>query len=114
MDQLDAVAAAPEHHKVLLENDQIRVLETLLLPGEETAVHTHVWSGFLYIISWSDFVRYDGHRNVMMDSARMGAAPIPGTAILAKPIPAHSLRNVGRQNIHVILTEFKMAFKSEF
>ena len=46
MDQLDAVAAAPEHHKVLLENDQIRVLETLILPGEETAVHTHVWSGF--------------------------------------------------------------------
>jgi hypothetical protein len=42
LDQLDAVAAAPEHHKVLLENDQIRVLETLLKPGEETAVHTHV------------------------------------------------------------------------
>lgn len=33
LDQLDAVAAAPKHHKVLLENDQILVLETLLKPG---------------------------------------------------------------------------------
>ena len=107
LDHLDAVAAAPKHHKVLLENEQIRVLETLLLPGEETEVHTHIWSGFLYIISWSDFVRYDEHRNIMMDSARLGSAPIPGTAILAAPLPAHSLRNVGSQNIHVILTEFK-------
>jgi hypothetical protein len=107
LDQLDAVAAAPEHHKVLLETDKIRVLETLLLPGEETAVHTHIWSGFLYIISWSDFVRYDQHGNVMMDSARMKSTPIPGTAIPAAPIPPHSLHNVGMQNIHVILTEFK-------
>jgi hypothetical protein len=43
----------------------------------------------------------------MMDSARMKNSPIPGTAILAAPIPPHSLRNVGKQNIHVILTEFK-------
>jgi hypothetical protein len=107
LDHLDAVAAAPEHHKVLLENDQIRVLETLLRPGEETAVHTHVWSGFLYIISWSNFVRYDEHRNVMMDSSRMTNTPVPSTAIPAAPIPPHSLRNVGTQNIHVILTEFK-------
>lgn len=105
--QLDAVAAAPEHHKVLLENDQIRVLETLLLPGEETAVHTHIWSGVLYIISWSNFVRYDEHHNVMMDSSRMTHTPVLGTAILAAPIPPHSLQNVGKQNIHVILTEFK-------
>jgi hypothetical protein len=107
LDQFDAVSAAIEHHKVLLENDKVRVLETLLKPGEETAVHTHIWSGFLYIISWSDFVRYDEHRNVMMDSSRMTNTPIPGTAIPAAPIPLHSLRNVGIENIHVILTEFK-------
>jgi len=107
LDQLDAVAAAPEHHKVLLESDQVRVLETLLKPGEETAVHTHIWSGFLYIISWSDFVRYDEHRNVIMDSSRMTNTPVPSTAVPAAPIPPHSMRNVGTRNIHVILTEFK-------
>jgi len=107
LDEFDAVTAAPEHHKVLLENEHIRVLETLIRPGEETAMHTHVWGGFLYILSWSDFVRYDQHREVMMDSASMKSRPVPGTAIPAAPLPLHALRNVGEGNIHVILTELK-------
>jgi mannose-6-phosphate isomerase-like protein (cupin superfamily) len=107
LDQLDAVAASPEHHKVLLETDQVRVLETLIRPGEETAVHTHDWGGYLYILSWSQVIRYDENRNVMMDSAKLGFSPEPGTAIPAPPLPPHSLHNVGNQNIHVILTELK-------
>ena len=107
LDQLDAVAACPKHHKVLLETDQIRVLETIIKPGEETAVHTHVWGGYLYILSWRDVIRYDENRNVMMDSAKLGLAPEPGTAIPAPPLPPHSLHNVGNQNIQVILTELK-------
>ena len=39
LDCLDVVAAKPEHHEVLLEHDQIRVLETPWKPGEETPVH---------------------------------------------------------------------------
>ncbi len=107
LDELDAVVAAPRHHKVLLEDDRIRVLETLILPGEETAVHTHVWSGYLYIVNWSDFVRYDADRNVMLDSSSLASPPAPGSAIWAPPLPPHSLLNVGNTNIHVILTEFK-------
>ncbi len=106
LDELDAVTAAPEHHKVLLETDQIRVLETLIEPGDETSVHTHIWGGYLYVISWSNFVRYDDKRNVMLDS-RMIQAPVEGSALLASPLPPHSLKNVGSKRIHVILTEFK-------
>ncbi len=106
-DVLDAVIAAPGHHKVLLENDRVRVLETVILPGDETAVHTHVWPGYLYIISWSDCVRYDAQRNVVMDSKAQGIAPEVGSAIWANPLPPHSLRNVGTGKIHVILTELK-------
>ena len=29
MHLLDAMTAAPEHHKVLLENDKVRVLDTI-------------------------------------------------------------------------------------
>ncbi|MGC4045671.1 MAG: hypothetical protein QM758_17910 [Armatimonas sp.] len=107
LDELDAVSAAPQHHKVLLENDHIRVLETLIRPGEETAMHTHIWGGYLYIVSWSDVIRYDGERNVILDSKAQGFFPEPGTAIPAAPLPLHSLRNVGSQNVHVILTELK-------
>jgi hypothetical protein len=40
---LDAVIAAPAHHKVLFENDQLRVLEVTLEPNDEEPVHHHRW-----------------------------------------------------------------------
>ena len=40
---LDAVVAAPKNHKVLFENDNLRVLEVILEPGEEEPVHHHRW-----------------------------------------------------------------------
>lgn len=40
---LDAVVAAPSNHKVLFENDRLRVLEVILHPSEEEPVHHHRW-----------------------------------------------------------------------
>jgi len=40
---LDAVTAAPKHHKVLFENDNLRVLEVTLNPQDEEPVHHHRW-----------------------------------------------------------------------
>lgn len=40
---LDAVIAAPKHHKVLFENDAIRVLDVTLEPDEEEPLHHHRW-----------------------------------------------------------------------
>jgi len=42
-DELDAVIAAPRNHKVLFENDRVRVLEVILEPDEEEPVHHHRW-----------------------------------------------------------------------
>jgi hypothetical protein len=41
--ELDAVKAAPKHHKVIFENDNLRVLEVTLEPNEEEPVHHHRW-----------------------------------------------------------------------
>jgi hypothetical protein len=41
--RLDAVTAAPKNHKVLFENDALRVLEVILEPDEEEPVHHHRW-----------------------------------------------------------------------
>ena len=41
--ELDAVTAAPKNHKVLFENDRLRVLEVILEPAEEEPVHHHRW-----------------------------------------------------------------------
>jgi hypothetical protein len=40
---LDAVAAAPKHHKVLFENERVRVLEVTLEPNDEEPIHHHRW-----------------------------------------------------------------------
>jgi hypothetical protein len=41
--QLDAVIAAPRQHKVLFENDRLRVLEVILEADDEEPVHHHRW-----------------------------------------------------------------------
>jgi len=40
---LDAVVAAPKHHKVLFENENLRVIEVTLEPNDEEPVHHHRW-----------------------------------------------------------------------
>ena len=41
--ELDAVKAAPKHHKVIFENDSLRVLEVTLPPNDEEPLHHHRW-----------------------------------------------------------------------
>src|SRR4051812_33630631 len=77
----DAMKAAPDHHSILLENDQVRVLDTRLRPGEHTPIHTHEWPGALYVLSWSDFIRRDADGNIMADSRAMRSSPRPGDSL---------------------------------
>ena len=104
---LDAMAAAPHHHSVLLENDHVRVLDTKLGPGETTPVHVHPWPSVLYVLSWSDFVRYDPAGNVLVDSRKQGISPALGSAIWAGPLPPHRAANVGTCDPHIVAIEFK-------
>lgn len=106
-ENLDALIAAPEHHKLLFENDRVRVLDTLILPGEITNIHTHRFPATLYILSWSDFIRYDSEGNVLLDSRNISNQPLPNTALWTEPLAPHALKNVGAQNLHVISVEMK-------
>jgi hypothetical protein len=40
-DPLDAIIAAPKNHKVLYEDDHVRVLEVTVQPGEIENMHHH-------------------------------------------------------------------------
>jgi hypothetical protein len=40
---LDAVVAAPKHHKVVFENERLRVLEVTLESNDEEPIHHHRW-----------------------------------------------------------------------
>jgi hypothetical protein len=86
---LDALTAAPDHHEVLLENDEVRVLDTRIRLGEATPVHTHRWPGVLFVLAWSDFVRSDADGNVVLDSRTFPSAPAPGSALWSGPLGPH-------------------------
>ena len=105
---LDAMAVAPDHHDVLIENDKVRVLDTRLRPGERTPIHVHEWPAALYVLSWSDFIRYDPDGAVLVESRlAMPTPPAPGEAIWAAPLPAHYVHNVGDRDLHIIAVEVK-------
>jgi hypothetical protein len=105
--QLDAMLAAPDHHDVLLENPCVRVLDTKLVPGERTPVHEHQWPAALYILSWSDFIRYSPDDEVLVDSRTLPAQPNAGQALWSAPLPPHYVYNIGNSVLHIIAVEVK-------
>jgi quercetin dioxygenase-like cupin family protein len=108
-DPLDAMVAAPEHDRVLLENDRVRVLDAYLAPGEETPVHTHRWPSVLYIVTSSHFVRYESDGKVSVDSRTLPSKPEAGAALWTPPLGPHFVRNVGEQELRVVAVELKTA-----
>lgn len=107
MHALDAMIEAPDHHAVLLENGKVRVLDTRVEPGQRTPVHAHEWCAALYVLSWSDFVRYDVHGNVLVDSRTFPARPAVGSALWGGPIGPHHVENVGGGVLHILAVEIK-------
>ena len=106
-DTLDAMAVAPDHHALLLENGSVRVLDTRVRPGERTPVHAHEWSAALYVLSWSDFVRRAPDGTVLLDSRTMSVTPPVGSALWAGPIGPHYVENVGASDLHILAVEVK-------
>ena len=104
---LDAMVVSEGNHSVLLENDKVRVLDTWIAPGERTEIHSHEWPSALYVISWSDFVRYDTDGQVLVDSRRMGTSPAVGAVLWSAPLPPHYVENVGADELRVIAIELK-------
>ena len=105
--ELDALIAAPQHHKLSFENEFVRVLDTFVPPGEQTNVHTHQYPASLYFLSWSDFIRYDEVGNILVNSKALSLNYSPGTALWSTPLGPHSLKNTGANNLHVICVELK-------
>lgn len=54
----DALAAAPQNHKLLFENDEVRVLEVTVQPGVREPLHAHRYPGVLYYISSAHMKEY--------------------------------------------------------
>lgn len=56
--QNDALVAAPQHHKMLFENEEVRVLEVTVPPGVREPLHAHRYPSVLYYISAAHLKEY--------------------------------------------------------
>jgi hypothetical protein len=107
--ELDALVAAPSNHRLLFENDSVRVLNTTVAPGQTTPLHTHRWPSVLHVLSASDFIRRDQTGAILLDSRTV--TPVPsGTALWSPPLGPHTLENIGSTELRVFVVEVKQAW----
>lgn len=105
---LDAIIAAPKNHKVLMENEKVRVLEVTLAPGEVENLHHHKWPSVLYIQEAGDFTDSDADGNIIFDSRTLpGPLQLPMT-MYKDPEAPHTVTNLSKtQSIRLIRVEMK-------
>ena len=117
-DSTDAVAAAPDHHKVILENDAVRVLEARVPLHSFEPPHTHPWPSVFFeqtsglsepwktvSIRWSEggpskgFASSDRDRhNLLVEIKSVDCRPAP-----AADLPSTDAVNIHDPNISVVL-----------
>jgi hypothetical protein len=104
----DAVLAAPTNHKVLLENDKVRVLDVKVAPGEVEAVHSHRWPSVLYILEAGDFIDRDGNGKVIFDTRTLPAPLTFPLTMYKEPEAPHSVENLSKTvTLHLVRVEMK-------
>ena len=110
-DELDAVAAAPESHRVLLENDSVRVLEVVIRPGEREPAHTHRWPSVMMVTEPAR-LRYwgpDGELRFESPPRREGRqeASSKQDADWMGPEGLHSVENIDDRPFRALRVELK-------
>ena len=104
----DAVVSAPDNHKILLENDKVRVLEVTLGPKELEPVHHHQWPSVLYIMEAGDFIDRDAEGNVIMDTRKIPESLVFPMTMYKNPEAPHSVENLSDiKTIRLIRVEMK-------
>lgn len=110
---LDAVTAAPNHHKVLFENDNLRVLEVTLHPRDEEPLHHHRWpsvfvfdqvSGPIHDIAPDGTVLPDNRDVIRAVQAWDGKGFL---VVHMEPQPVGRVFNASEATVHGIRVEMK-------
>ena len=105
--QFDALIAAPKSHRILLENDRVRVLDVVVEPGEKEPPHTHNLPSVMYIDEPSQILYYDAEGKVVFDLRKSDKPRIPPMTQYLEPEGLHSVENVGDKRFHAIRVELK-------
>lgn len=104
---LDAVAAAPDNHRIVLENEFVRVLDVTVAPGEREHLHAHCRSSVMYLMQEGVYRDYDAEGRVIEEvTAAPPSSQFPMTLWLAPQAP-HSVHNLDSRPTRLLRVELK-------
>ncbi|HEY0448143.1 hypothetical protein [Actinophytocola sp.] len=105
-DELDSTVVAPKSHRVVFENEHVRVLEVTLEPGAHEPEHTHRWPTVM-MTDQPARIRYRVGDEVRYESPD----PLPPSGELTgtwyDPQGPHSVENIDTVPMHAIRVELK-------
>jgi hypothetical protein len=100
---MDAVVAAPESHRVLLENENVRVLEVTIPAGQREPEHTHRAHSVMIVDGPARIRYYEG--DVLTFASPPGPAAAGIRASWMEPEGPHSVENIDDHPYHAIRVE---------
>jgi len=105
---MDALLAAPASHRVLLNNDRVRVLEVVIEPGAREPEHTHQ-AASLMILDEPAQIRYYLGGTLRLESQKRSGT-LPGVRMhWLEPEGPHSVENIAQQRYHAIASNSSSA-----
>lgn len=102
---MDAVVAAPESHRVLFENDDVRVLEVTIAAGHREPEHTHRDPSVMIVDGPARINYYQGDTLVFSSSPDDPASGMRASWL--DPEGPHSVENVDNRPYHALRVELK-------
>lgn len=104
---LDAVVAASGNHKVLLENEHVRVLEVTVPPHSIEPLHAHCWPSTLYVQEMGDMVDRDARGDIVFDTRTLPAKPKTPFARWTPSQAPHAIENLSDVPLKLVRVESK-------
>jgi len=107
---LDAIAAAPSSHRILMEDDRMRVLRVEVAPGATEPVHDHRWPSVMYFeqpqpITYIAYKLVDGKP---VETRRIDAPALAiSQTVRGEPEGLHAVLNRGSAPFLAVRFEFK-------
>lgn len=105
---MDGPKAASGNHKIIFENDDIRVQSVTVPPGTEEPYHLHPYYSILVLDGGAKrIVDRDSKGNVIKDPISMAVTKTFPLVMLQPPQALHSIKNNDTQAVHLIRIESK-------
>jgi hypothetical protein len=107
-DPLDPLIAAPGFHKLVVENEKVRVLDVQVKPGEFEPLHRHPQS--VIVILQGGKVRFglpDGSNQEVSFSANPDSGGQQPQQVFWTGPEIHSVKNIGNTAVRLIRVEIK-------